>query len=181
MSRTTLTTFALILITAAAGCDNATPDADASQSSPDSRKADSAEPAAALDPLVAEAVEATKKDIAEVRAGLAKQSMAESMVCSEIHRRLPTVKPVDAALAADAVQVCDYERPLSELAWTISQVEAEIEENAKRPNPHNLKRQIMSCATATAKSARETIEAAGKLDDAAKTKFARFDELCPTA
>ena len=129
--------------------------------------------------VVAEAIEATKKDIAEVRAGLAKQSMAESMACSEVHRRLPTVKPADPALAADAVQVCDYERPLSELAWTISQVEAEIEENAKRPNPHNLKRQLMGCATPTAKSARETMEAAGKLDDAAKTKFARFDELCP--
>lgn len=179
---TTLVPLAFMFVTAAAGCDKteASPGAAASKDSPAAPEADGGQPAVEIDPLVAEALESTKKDIAEVRAGLAKQSMAESLVCSDVHRRLPKVKLHDAELAAEAVQVCDYDRPLSELDWTISQVEAEIEENAKRPNPHNLKRQVMSCASGAVKTARETIDKAGKLDDAAKKKFARFDELCPT-
>ncbi len=178
--RNTKALWSLALLVLSAGCDDAKTKeaaAPAKDAAAVSEKAE-AKPEQ-VDPLVAEAIQASKDDIAEVRAGLAKQSMAESMTCSDMHRRLPTVKPVDEELAAEVVQVCDYERPLSELDWTISQIEAEIAENAKRPNPHNLKRQVMSCASTVPKSARETIDKAGKMDDAAKAKLARFDELCP--
>ena len=141
----------------------------------DAPKGDDADAQPEPDPLVVEAVDATKADIAEVRKGLSEGSMAESMVCSDIHRRIPTVEKADPELAAEAKKVCDYERPLAELEMTVKAVETEVAENPAKPGR---KRMIVACTTATPKQARKTMEDAKTLDDKAEKLLARFDELC---
>lgn len=181
LSTTALRVTAVCFALAALGCDDSKTKAAADVASAPAAGEKATEKPAEVDPLVAEAIAANIKDIAEVRAGLAKGSMAESMVCSDIVRRLETLQATDAALAKESRLVCDYERPLSELKTTIAMIETEAAEQAKRPNPHGLKRVISGCSTSAAKDARESFARVDKQDDSeAKAQLARFDALCPS-
>ena len=121
--------------------------------------------------MISDAVEAGRKDIAEVVEALAaKNTNRASAICSVAKPGLPTLKKADSGLADQLTKLCTRDQPMLEMQLAIEKIEAN-----KKPDVTGLH---IECASR--KTYEKWIDKGGyQADPDVVALEARWDAACP--